>query len=204
MSKFSTKYNLLIEALMINKTEFLLQIFGLLYPEEIEITQDGKINILSLKNTIDNLKYYQDFCVTTEMVKNGKLIINFNKSNKTFYCNNLYLNTLEGCPKAVLGTFTCYDNNLKNLIGGPKAISDNFDCSDNNLTSLEGCPEEIPGSFLCNGNDVTSLKHFPKRIGQDLHMLDNQTKFTIKQIEEVCQVTGKIIGIYNTSKGSQI
>jgi len=67
--------------------------------------------------------------------------------------------------------FYCYDNKLTSLEGVPKKIKGSFDCSRNRLTNLDNSPIEVYGMFICSGNPV---------------------KFTIKDVEGVCDVKGII------------
>ena len=80
--------------------------------------------------------------------------IKFNKVDKSFYCSNNQLTSLEGCPTSVGRNFFCYDNQLTNLEGCPTSIGGNFSCSHNQLTSLEGCPTSVSGYFSCSNNKI--------------------------------------------------
>jgi hypothetical protein len=59
-------------------------------------------------------------------IKNGKLIIRFNKVSGNFYCDNNQLISLEGCPKEVGRDFNCSENKLTSLKGSPKKINGFF------------------------------------------------------------------------------
>ena len=57
-------------------------------------------------------------------------------------------------------------NNLKNV-----SVGESFICISNNLTSLAGAPSSVGGNFNCRNNAI---------------------KFTIEQVQAVCDVTGTI------------
>jgi hypothetical protein len=72
-----------------------------------------------------------DITIERSHVKDGKLLVHFNKVSGEFNCSFNSLTSLEGCPKEVGGSFYC---------------------SFNSLTSLEGCPKKVGGNFYCDGN----------------------------------------------------
>lgn len=53
-----------------------------------------------------------------------------------FFCYNLGLTSLKGCPKEVTGLF----NKLETLDYLPIKIGSHFSCSHNKLKDLKGCP----------------------------------------------------------------
>ena len=79
-----------------------------------------------------------------------KLPVKFGIVTGSFYCNDNFLTSLEGCPEQVGGSFECYNNHLTSLEGAPTHISDSFWCDDNFLTSLKGCPTSVGGYFSCD------------------------------------------------------
>ena len=115
-----------------------------------------------------NLKNYNQF------IKDGKLTIKFNKVTRSFFCANLNLTSLEGCPKEVGIDFYCYYNNITSLEGGPKKVGRSFYCSDNNLASLKGAPRKVGGSFICNRNNLASLKGAPEKVKEDFKCVNNK------------------------------
>ena len=151
------------------------------FPEEVkgEISLNGnnfpvelysKIFCLENKNaklnsdmTINIDEYISPY-ILKPFVKDGKLLIKFNKVNGGFDCNGLKLISLDGCPKYVGGDFYCFHNNLTSLDGCPEYVGRDFNCSVNNLINLKGCPEYVRGDFDCSYNNLTSLEHCPKYI----------------------------------------
>lgn len=61
------------------------------------------------------------------------------------------IDSLEGCPKILLGDLTVNRNNIKTLKYAPIEVEGDFDCSENPLTSLEFAPKKIGGTFYCSG-----------------------------------------------------
>ena len=118
----------------------------------------GSIDVNGNINS-SNLKHF---------VKDGKLIIKFNKVNGEFYCSNLELTSLLGCPKIV---------------------KVRFDCSHNNLTSLKGCPKYVGGNFNCSYNKLTNLDYFPRKINGELYHYGNN--FPIELHSKIFCITYK-------------
>ena len=81
-----------------------------------------------------------------------------------FFCNEMDLTSLKGCPSIIHGMFNCEDNELTSLKYGPKIIDDLFNCAGNKLTSLEHCPKEVGCDFVCSSNNITSLKDIHKQL----------------------------------------
>jgi hypothetical protein len=68
-----------------------------------------------------------------------------------------------------------------------------FNCCHNNLTSLRGCPiYYVKGDFLCSSNKLRSLDFCPKYVGENFYCGYNITKFTQKDVENVCDVVKRI------------
>lgn len=113
-------------------------------------------NIYNLTWNQDTWKFDCDHTVIIyeDLVENGKLIINFGTVNGDFYCDNIKLTTLEGCPSKVDGHFVCSENKLTSLKGGPSEVGGHFICYSNQLTSLDGAPSYIAGDFYYNDNPV--------------------------------------------------
>ena len=116
------------------------------------LNSDGTIDVNDDVHSL-NLKYF---------VKDGKLTIKFNQVNGEFYCNNLKLISLEGCPKIVNGS---------------------FDCSNNKLINLKGCPEYIKNDCHCENNIINTLKYVPE-FCFNLYLAYNPIKITDEMKEE--------------------
>lgn len=71
-------------------------------------------------------------------------------------------------------------------------IEGNFNCSYNHLTSLRGCPEYVSGFFTCADNKLESLEYCPKIVGGDICYYNNKSRFTLEDIQKVCEVNGRI------------
>ena len=127
------------------------------YESRLEISNDGKINILG------------DFKLSEEMLIDGKFPFKFGKCIGRFDCSFLSdLVSLEGAPEEVGKTFTCRNcRSLTSLEGAPKKVGGRFNCSYcKNLTSLKGAAEEVNGDFLCMGCEkITSLEGAPEEVG---------------------------------------
>ena len=109
-----------------------------------------------------------------------------NKSRSPFY---IWADRSEFRQKG----FYCYRNNLTTLENCPKIIKNRyFSCFDNQLTSLKGCSKIINGDFDCEGNKLTSLEDFPRIVNGNFWIRNNTKKFTEKEINSVCNVTGDI------------
>jgi len=121
--KFNSTYSKLTESFLIDKPEYLLQRYLNLTPDKYLkiVTENGK----EFFNTIVGV------FITSYLVKNGKLLVNFNSISGSFICTKLGLTTLEGCPKIVYGDFIVHSNNL---------------------TSLDYLPIKVTGDFVCYGN----------------------------------------------------
>lgn len=128
-----------------------------------KLNSDGTIDVNGNINSL-NLKHF---------VKDGKLTIKFNQVNGEFYCSNLGLISLEGCPKYVNGNFYCSNNQLINLKYSPRHVKAGFFCFKNKLTSLSECPQKINSTFDCSYNNLTNLKNSPKYIGIDFNCSNN-------------------------------
>ena len=83
------------------------------------------------KNSDGSYSTDGDVKITSNFVKDGKLIFRFKHVGGYFDCSYNQLTSLEGCPTSV-GMY--------------------FDCSHNQLTSLEGCPTSVGGNFRCSYN----------------------------------------------------
>ena len=82
------------------------------------------------------------------------------------------VDSLEGCPKTIVGNFECVNSpGLDSLANGPAVVGGYYNCCQNeNLASLEGVAVKIGGDFNCNNCDkLTSFKGLEKtKIGGDL------------------------------------
>ncbi len=119
--------------------------------------------------------YYGNVQVTDEIIKNGKLVIKFDKVGGSFSCDKKMI-SLEGCPREVGGNFYCYGTNISSLKGAPLEVGGHFYCSNTNITSLEGCPQEVGDSFFCDNTNISSLKGAPLEIRGDFNC--QRTKIT--------------------------
>lgn len=122
-------------------------------PEDFEITEDGKIDV------IDNGSGQNDVYINGKGYT--KIPVGFVNCPNTFDCSNNKLTTLENAPTGYVGWFQCSDNKLKNLIGCPEEV-DGMECSNNELESLEGAPKKIWNELHCHHNNLTSLKGCPQ------------------------------------------
>ena len=159
MSKFNKTYNNLTESFLVNQPVFLLKKYCGLTEEQFTVLPDNSVEV------------HHHIKIKKELVKNGKLLIKFNKINGNFNCNSINLTSLEGCPATVIGDFYCNNNKLTSLEHCPTYVQFDFVCSYNQLTSLEGCQTSVGGNFVCH---------------------DNKVKFTIQYVKSLCQ---KIISI---------
>jgi len=178
--KFNITYKqLLNESLMVNKPEFLLQTYCDINPNDIIVLSDGRLDVDASVE------------INERLIKNGKLIVKFNRVNYDFQIGNFdtYLTSLEGCPVYVGKDFFCDDNYIKDLTGGPGFVSGNYYCSYSKITSLKGCPKTIGGSFTCNDNKLLkSLDNCPEKIGSYFEALDCGKEFTIEEVMSRCDV----------------
>ena len=100
-------------------------------------------------------------------IKFSQLPIKFNKINGSFFCNNMGLTTLVGCPTYVDGDFLCSYNKITNLDGGPRYVKNDYNCSHNSkLTSFEGMNISNTSKLDINANscNLTSLKGLPETV----------------------------------------
>ena len=191
------KFDKLIkEALSFNKTfkapdaEDILQrrkeVIDIILSKIKEKTQleDGSWHIQTSLVLTDYQRYF----------KNLKSLEDFNisKVDGGFWCHNLGLTSLKGCPREVGGTFDCSKNLLTTLEGCPIKAGENFFCSINNIISLKGCPEIINGVFDCSHNQLYTLDNCPKETKGDFWCYDNPEEFTIEYVETLCDVHGRI------------
>jgi hypothetical protein len=105
-----------------------------------------------------------DIIIPKYLVKDGKLLIKFNKVSGNFNCGNNQLTSLQGAPAKVSGSFYCFNNQLTSLQGAPAKVSGSFGCGNNQLTSLQGAPAEVTGDFQCDYNRLTSLQGAPAEV----------------------------------------
>lgn len=89
--------------------------------------------------------------------KMRKLPLRFKNVSHSFYCNNLGLKTLEGCPEKVFGVFSCAENNLTSLKGCPKTVGSFFECYNNDIYSFEGISESYFYFLNCDGNPIDEI-----------------------------------------------
>ena len=77
-----------------------------------------------------------------------------------------FIESLEGCPKKVMGDFNCSNSKITTLQGGPRYVGGKFDCSyTNNITTLEGAPDSVGGDFRAHNIFLKSLKGAPRKVG---------------------------------------
>ena len=89
-------------------------------------------------------------------------------------------------------SFNCNVNNLTSLAGAPSSVGGHFRCSSNKLTSLDGAPNSVGKDFYCSYNNLKSLVGAPSSVGKDFYCNGNAIKFTIEQVQAVCDVKGEI------------
>ena len=84
-------------------------------------------------------------------------------------------------------------NELTSLKSCPSEVNGDFDCSNNKLISLKGCPSIIKQRFYCEHNELMSLVGCPSEVcGLIFDCSHNKKKFTIDDVESLCEVFGKI------------
>lgn len=105
-----------------------------------------------------------------------KLPLKFKNVSGKFYCNNIKLESLEGCPKYVYEDFYCFQNNLTSLEGGPESVNGSFVCFNNKLITLKGAPKSVGGAFSCQENQLASLEGAPEYVGGDFACSDNNIR----------------------------
>ena len=118
------------------------------------------------------------------------LPLRFSRVNGSFYCQNNYLTTLEGCPREV---------------------GEDFDCSYNQLTTLDGGPIEVGVHFDCYDNPVSEILHkFPDKMKvlkfwDDFNMVRNGNKISAYRFKEMYfDLTGKEFKGYMKFEGYKV
>lgn len=120
---------------------------------------DGRTNLFSFDG---------DVIITNEFVKDGKLLIQFDKVGGKFSLYNTDITTLVGSPKEVGKVFTCTGTDINSLEGGPSIVGERFYCDDTRITSLKGAPHTVGKSFSCSGClALKSLEGAPHTIGEE-------------------------------------
>lgn len=77
-----------------------------------------------------------------------------------------FIESLEGCPKKVMGDFNCSNSKITTLQGGPRYVGGKFDCSyTNNITTLEGAPDSVGGDFRAHNIFLKFLNGAPRKVG---------------------------------------
>ena len=112
---------------------------------------------------------------------------------KSFYCNDNQLTSIEGAPKIIGGSFICSYNKLTSLKGSPEKIKHSFYCNNNELTSLKGGPKEVKYEYYCSNNQLTSLEGAPRMVIGKFDCHNNKVKFTKEDVLKVTKAESKII-----------
>jgi hypothetical protein len=118
------------------------------------------------------------------------------KKIRVLLCQYNKLTSLENGPEKIDINLNIQANGLTSLKGCPKEIGGNFNCSDNQLTSLEGGPIKVGYHFDCSENELITLEGAPKEVGRDFNCRDNAKKFTEEDVRKVCNVKGRVSGVY--------
>lgn len=137
-----------------------------------------KLNPNAKLNKDGTIDYDGYVYLSKDFVKDGKILIKFNKVNGGFYCNNLKLISLKGCPKYVKGNFVCDRNQLINLDGCPEYVEGRFLCGHNKITTLKGSPKAVK-SFDCSNNRLKNLEGAPKYVNEDFICCSNELESLI-------------------------
>lgn len=119
-----------------------------------------------------------------------KIPFKFNRVYGDFICNGNNLTNLENAPKYVQGLFDCSDNiYLTSLEGCPKYIGSDFISDNNMLKSIEGCPDIIFGNFI-----ITQSSYLESLIGLPSSILGNLCldMIPIDRINVECDIKGSI------------
>ena len=107
--------------------------------------------------------------------------------------SNLNLKEIPITFGKVGGNFDCSINELTSLKSCPSEVNGDFDCSNNKLISLKGCPSIIKQRFYCEHNELMSLVGCPSEVCWLIFDCShNKKKFTIDDVESLCEVFGKI------------
>jgi hypothetical protein len=155
-------------------------------------------------NLDGSFNYYGHYIkVEYDLVKDGKLIIKFNKVSGHFDCSYNNLTTLEGTPKEVGGDFYCSYNKLTSLKYAPEIVGRDFDCDNNRLITLKGAPNYINGYFTCANNKLKSLKYIPKQINGVFFYCFNNPNLIINKLPKsfkcfICNYNQLNPGFYST------
>jgi len=104
--------------------------------------------------------------ITDEFIKNGRLLIQFDKVDEYFWLYNKSIKSLLGCPKKVGGTFACTTTSIASLEGAPLTVGKDFYCNHTDIEWLVGAPKEVGRDFDCGYcYSLKSLRGAPKEIG---------------------------------------
>jgi hypothetical protein len=136
-----------------------------------------------------NIKYYT---INDDMTITVKENIDFYPHLKNNLPDYIQFLSVEGH----LDFFRCPITTLR---GCPEYVGDYFGCPLTKVTSLKYGPKEV----FCNKNNrnlgyaandakLISLEGLPKKIDGNLWIYRNPKVFTIEEIRNVCDVTGKI------------
>lgn len=71
-------------------------------------------------------------------------------------------------------------------------VTGHFICDNNKLITLEGSPKIVGGGFYCYHNKLVSLDGAPTEVGGDFYCDYNSTRFTVEDVNKVCNVKGDI------------
>ncbi len=106
--------------------------------------------------------------ITNEFIKDGHLLIHFDKVGGHFRVHGTSITSLIGSPNEVGGNFSCIGTKIKSLKGAPSIVVGDFYCGNTRIESLEGAPQTVGRDFRCGSCFVLkSLEGAPKEIGGD-------------------------------------
>jgi hypothetical protein len=151
---------------------------------KVDIHDDGTVDVSGTVTLVTRVK---------RVLPDG---FNFGEVS-AFGCVGRDLETLDGCPKRVLGNFNCSDNKLTSLKGAPEIIWGTLYCHDNPLVSLEGMPKEIRGGIWLNYSpNLPLLRTLIPQDGVDFENNESYDSYN-HETNEVYNVAESIMDVIN-------
>jgi len=151
---------------------------------KVDIHDDGTVDVSGTVTLVTRVK---------RVLPDG---FNFGEVS-AFGCVGRDLETLDGCPKRVLGNFNCSDNKLTSLKGAPEIIWGTLYCHDNPLVSLKGMPKEIRGGIWLNYSpDLPLLRTLIPQDGVDFENKESYDSYNY-ETNEVYNVAESIMDVIN-------
>ena len=94
----------------------------------------------------------------------------------------------------VKGDFIAYEDNIPEL---PEYIQFGecvgaFVMDAKGLTTMRGCPRIVHGDFYVGHNELQFLDGSPEYVGGSYSIRENPVKFSVADIEQICDVKGQI------------